>query len=88
MIEKTVASQHVRIQIDDSTEEQQMALSAESSTLSIAIKVMLFKKTTRGIKVFIFGVDPFANSKPQKILGKNSSQNVFLAWLAFFVRTV
>ena len=63
--------------MDGSTEEQQMALSAESSTLSIAIKVMLFKKTTRGIKVFIFGVDPVANIKTQKMIGKNSSQSVF-----------
>ena len=60
----------------DSNKEQQMALSAESSILNIAIKVMLFKKTTRGIKVVIFGVDPVPNVKTQKMLGKNSSQSV------------
>ena len=62
--------------MDGSTEEQQMALSTESSTLNIAIKVMLSKKIARGIKVFIFGVDPVANVKIQKMLGKNSSQSV------------
>ena len=60
----------------DSNKEQQMALSAESSKLNIAIKVMLFKKTTRGIKVVIFGVDPVPIVKTQKMLGKNSSQSV------------
>ena len=63
--------------MDGSTEEQQMALSTESSTLNIDIKVMLSKKIARGIKVFIFGVDRVANVKTQKILHKNSSQSVF-----------
>ena len=63
--------------MDGSTEEQQMALSTESSTLNIAIKVMLSKKITKWIKVFIFGVDLVANVKTSKMLGKNSSLSVF-----------
>ena len=38
---------------------------------------MLSKKITNGIKVFIFAVDPVANVKTQKMLGKNSAQSVF-----------
>ena len=56
--------------MDGSTEEQQMALSTESWTLNIAIKVMLSKKITKWIKVFIFGVDPVANVKTPKMLWK------------------
>ena len=48
---------HLRVQLDTqmdvSNKEQQMALSAESPKLNNAMRAMLFKKTTRGIKVFI-----------------------------------
>ena len=67
----------LEIQMDGSTEEQQMALSTESSTQNIAKKEMLSKKIARRKKVFIFGVDRVANVKTQKILHKNSSQSVF-----------
>ena len=53
MIEKTVASQHVRVQIDDSTEEQQVALSAESQTL------LVFKSSVDALVKHIYRTKDF-----------------------------
>ena len=58
--------------MDDSSAEQQMALPAESQTFNIAIKVMNFKKITRGVKFVIFGIDLVANVKNKILLEKNS----------------
>ena len=69
---------HLSVQTHGSTDEQQMALPAESQSLNITEEVVLFQNLTRGIKVFILVVDSVATVKYQVLFGKISSQNLFL----------
>ena len=47
-----------------------MALPAEYQTLNMAGNKVLFRKSTRGIKVFILIVDSIAIVRYQKLIGK------------------
>ena len=55
-----------------------MALPAKTPTENITKNIPLFKKTTREMKVFILLVDSVADVKYQKLIEKNSLQNIFI----------
>ena len=70
--------QYLSVQANGSTVEQQMALPAKTPTQNIAKNIMLFKNTTRDMNFFILLVDSVAIVKYQKLIGKNSLENIFL----------